>query len=113
MNAHGSLGYPLGYYVPQSRRVGDDEPITVDEVDTLWWKGKMVPCDWLVGSPCGLLFLAADLPQPLAAQLPLVERVDLDQFVLERHRAPAPITVTKRQLVKPNELPDSLLLSRP
>jgi hypothetical protein len=112
MNNHGSLGLPLTYYVKNARNLGDDEPITVSEIDALTLKPFNKPCDMLVGSTCGLVFLGAPFPPSIAAQFPDVERVKLDQFYVDRYRAPAPVTIRKRDLVPAGQLGDALLLAR-
>jgi hypothetical protein len=111
MNNHGSLGLPLTYYVKHARVLGEDESVAVDEIDVLTLKPFDKPCDMLVGSTCGLVFLGAPLPGPIAAQFPDVDRVALDQFYVDRYRAPAPVTVTKRELAA-GALADTLLLAR-
>jgi 4-amino-4-deoxy-L-arabinose transferase-like glycosyltransferase len=111
LNNHGSLGLPLTHYVKNARTLGNDDPIAVEEIDVLTLKPFNKPCDMLVGSPCGLVFLGAPLPQGIAAQFPDVQRVTLDQFYVDRYRAPAPVTIRKRDLVTTGQLGDALLVA--
>ena len=112
MNNHGSLGLPLNYYIKNARTLGNDEPIAVNEIDVLTPKPFNRPCDMLVGSTCGLVFLGAPLAPAMAAQFPDVDRVHLDQFFVDRYRAPAPVTIRARDLVAPEQFGDALLVKR-
>jgi hypothetical protein len=58
------------------------------------------------------VFLGAPLPPSIAAQFPDVERVNLDQFAVDRFRSPTPVTIRKRDLVPAGQLGDALLLAR-
>ena len=65
----------------------------------------------LVGRACALIFLGAPLPDRTASQLELVERVELDQFVVERYQPTAgPIDVSRADLVPPQDLADALVV---
>jgi hypothetical protein len=84
--------------------------VTVDQIDVLVAKPTDQPCNMLVGLACSLIFLGAPPPAPLADRLHLDERIDLDQFVIDRYTADEPVTVTPADLVDPSTLPDSLVL---
>jgi 4-amino-4-deoxy-L-arabinose transferase-like glycosyltransferase len=110
VNIHGFLAWPLHRYLDGERRLGPDEPVTVDHIDVLVAKPTDQPCNMLVGLACSLIFLGAPPPAPLADRLHLDERIDLDQFVIDRYTADEPVTVTPADLVDPSTLPDSLVL---
>ena len=74
-------------------------------------KASDEPCNLLVGQACGLIFLGGSLPQPLAGHVTLIERVELDQFVVERYRVDDTVSgISKADLVAPSQLPSSLVL---
>jgi mannosyltransferase len=101
-NAHPLAGEPLRYYTDRARRLGDHEPALVDEIDVVVYNAKPKPCDYLVGRACSLLFLGGySFTDPIASQFALVDRVELDQFTVNRYRAAKPVFVTKAELVAP------------
>jgi hypothetical protein len=104
MNLHRSHGSPLLYYLDDEhpRSLGDTETASVRELDVLVAKPTSRPCSFLIGRACAFVFLGARLPAPLADQLALTERVELDQFVVERYRARRPVTVTKSAILGPD-----------
>jgi hypothetical protein len=110
MNAYGNLAGPLRYYLADARELADGETISVDEIDVVVAEPADAPCNWFVGRVCGLLFLGAALPEPVASEFELDQRVDLDHFTVERYRADQPVPVTKPTLVPPLDLPNALVL---
>jgi mannosyltransferase len=110
MNLYGYLGNPLLYYADGARPLGETETASVDEVDVVVAKGTTKPCNFLVGSSCGFIFLGAPLPEPLASQFALVERHELEQFTVNRYRASQPVPVTIAELVAPGNPADALVL---
>lgn len=113
VNVHGDMANPLRHYLEGSRRLGGDEAVRVDGVDVLVAKGSDRPCNLLVGRGCGMIFLGAPPPDPLARELRLVEQVDLDQFRIDRYRATSPARVTADDLVSPTDRPGALVLVVP
>jgi len=115
VDLHGGLAQPLERYLDGERRLGADEAVTVRQIDVVVAQPTDRPCNLFVGLACALIFLGAPLPEPVAAQLRLDERIDVDQFVLERYVADdhEPITVTPADLIRPENLGDSLLLVTP
>jgi hypothetical protein len=113
VDLHGFLGLPLQKYLAGDRKLVAGEEATVRQIDVVVAKPTDRPCNLMVGLACALLFLGAPLPEPLAGRFELDERIDLDQFVLERYTAAEPVTVTPADLVRPENLADSLLLVTP
>lgn len=113
VNLHGTMAQPLLHYVDGSRRLEGEATVQVEAVDVLAANGTDRPCNLLVGRGCGLIFLGAPPPEPLAGQLDLVERVELDQFTVDRYRADAPVTVSRDDLVGPADRPSALVLVVP
>jgi hypothetical protein len=109
MNLHDYLGGPLFRYLDGARPV-DDEPVIVDQIDILVAKQTPKPCNLFVGLECGLVFLGAPPPEPLASQLTLDERIDLDQFVIERYRTDGPIRVVAADMVPDRDRSHSLVV---
>jgi hypothetical protein len=113
VNVHGFLAWPLQRYLDGDRVLHTGETATVDRIDVVVAKPSTKPCNLFVGLACALVFLGAPPPQPLAERLRLDERIDLDQFVLERYVAAdgEPLTVGPPDVVAPNDLGDSLVLA--
>jgi 4-amino-4-deoxy-L-arabinose transferase-like glycosyltransferase len=103
LNGHLLLGRPLRYYTEGARQLEDDEEARVDMIDVLVYKATPKWCDFLVGRACSLLFLGAPLSGPLASRFVLVERLELEQFTVDRYRAGDPVLVTKEELVAPGD----------
>jgi hypothetical protein len=110
VDIHGFLGLPLHRYLEGERRLGAGEAVTVQRIDVVVAKPTDRPCNLFVGLACALIFLGAPPPEPLAGRLQLEERIDLDQFVVERYRSAEPIRVTPADVVQPSTLGDSLIL---
>lgn len=68
----------------------------VRELDVLVAEPTDRPCSFLVGRACALVFLGGQLPDALARDFTLAERVELDQFTVERYRSSEPVEVTRR-----------------
>jgi mannosyltransferase len=103
LSRHGYQAQPLLDLVDDSRKMKKPGAKDVVEIDVLWSKAFDRPCDFLVGRACGLLFIGAPLPQPVAADAVLVERVELDQFVIERYRTTEPLDLHTDDLVRPQD----------
>lgn len=110
MNASGGLGSPLLTYVHDVRALGDTESARIEEIDVLVLKPTKKPCNLLVGTACGMVFLGAPLPTPITDGFHLEKRYQLPQFTVDRYRAVTPRPVTKAQLVAPQDLPGALAL---
>jgi MFS family permease len=111
---HRSIASPLVDYVTGGVSLEGDDRALVDEVAVVSARPSAKPCNFLVGRACALVFLGAPLPEATAAQLELVERVELDQFVVERFRAPdGPVSVGRADLVDPQRLDDALVVVEP
>jgi hypothetical protein len=103
LSRHGYLAQPLLDLVDDARLMKKPGAHDVVEIDVLWSKAFDRPCDFLVGRACGLLFIGAPLPPPVAADAVLVERVDLDQFVIERYRTTEPLDLHTDDLLLPQD----------
>ena len=104
VDLHGFLGLPLQKYLTDDRKLVAGEQATVRQIDVVVAKPTDRPCNLMVGLACALLFLGAPLPEPLAGRFELDERIDLDQFVLERYTAAEPVTMTPADLVRAENL---------
>lgn len=102
MNVHGHQGFPLYYYLDHPRELDDAETAEIQELDILVAKPTTRPCSFLIGRACAMVFLGARLPEPLTSQFALAQRVELDQFTLERYRAPRPVALTKQAILGPD-----------
>jgi hypothetical protein len=111
LNVHRTVASPLVRYADGTVPLEGEATAQVDEIAVVHARPTSVPCNFLVGRACALLFLGGPLPPEIAARVTLVERVELDQFVVERYRTTGgPITVTKADLVAPNQVADALVL---
>ena len=99
MNLHGHQGLPLRYYLGGADELAAGDSTEVREIDVLVARATSRPCNFLVGRACALVFLGAPLPHPLADRFTLTERVQIDQFVIERYRAPRPVAVTRQAIL--------------
>lgn len=109
MNLHGYLGQPMLRYLDDenARRLRDDESVRVEEILVPVARPTDRPCDGFIGMECSLIFLGADPPEPLADDLRLVERIELEQFWLDRYVADEPVRVTLDDLVPEIDRPRS------
>lgn len=113
LNAHGGLAAPLEHYLGRgARRLEPGDETLVSGIDIVVTKGTTAPCSMLIGSACAFVFLGAPLPPPLDSQFTLEQSIELDQFTINRYRADQPIPVTKEDVVRSGEVPDSLVLLR-
>jgi hypothetical protein len=111
LNLHGYLGLPLLRYVEGARIVDEDEAVLVDQIDLVVAKPSDPPCNLFVGLECPMSFLGVGPPQPLAQQVHLEERFELDQFYLDRYRSSGgPVEVTPADVVPADTLERSLVL---
>ena len=104
MNFHGYLGRPLQRYLDDERVVASDESVTVDQIDFLIAKPTDRPCDGFIGLECTMIFLGFGPTEAIAPDLHLSERIELDQFTIERYDTDGPLTVSVEDLVPPNDL---------
>jgi hypothetical protein len=58
-----------------------------------------------------LVFLGAPLPEPLASEFTLVERVDLGPLAVARYQAPHAVPITPEALVGPDRVAGTLVLA--
>ena len=103
VNRHAYLTQPMLDMIDGSHFMKRAGAHDVVEIDVLFSKGSDEPCDFLVGRACGLLFLGGPLPAPVASELVLAERVDLDQFVVERYVTSEPLDLRPADLLLPQE----------
>jgi 4-amino-4-deoxy-L-arabinose transferase-like glycosyltransferase len=99
VNFNGGQSGPLRRYFDDPDVLGDDETIHVDQIDVLTTNPASQPCNYFVGRACGFVFLGGPLPEPLAGEFGLAERVELDQFTIERYRSDRAVAVTKSLLI--------------
>ena len=111
LNVHRVVASPLVDEVTGGTTLEGEDRAVVDEIAVVHSRPSTAPCNYLVGRACALIFLGAPLPGQTASQLELVERVELDQFVVERYRPTAgPIDVSRADLVPPQDLADALVV---
>jgi hypothetical protein len=113
MNFHGYLGRPLERYLDDELVVAPGESVTVEQIDFLISKPTDRPCDGFIGLECTMIFLGFGPTEAVAPDLQLSERIELDQFTIERYDTDGPLTVTVEDLVPPNDLPYSLVFLTP
>jgi len=89
-----TMALPVTWYLDDARTVDDGEGVVVDQIDVLTAVRSDTPCNLLVGTSCGFIFLGGPLRG--AADGPFVEvgRIDLDQFALVRYRSDQPVRVS-------------------
>ncbi|MGH9288852.1 MAG: hypothetical protein ACRD0V_11300 [Acidimicrobiales bacterium] len=56
----------------------------IDRIDLVMPASVSTPCHWFVGRGCALIFLGAPLPEPLASEFSLAERIDLGSLAVVR-----------------------------
>jgi hypothetical protein len=110
MNFHGYLGRPLQRYLDDEQVVPSGETVTVEQIDFLISRPTDRPCDGFIGLECTMIFLGFGPTEQVAPDLHLSERIELDQFTIERYDTDGPLTVSVEDLVPPNDLPYSLVL---
>jgi uncharacterized membrane protein len=111
LNYHQVLGSPLRHYLPEAEPLEGSAVSHAREIDVLVAKASDKPCNLLVGQACALIFLGGSLPQPLAGHVTLIERVELDQFVVERYRVDDTVSgISEADLVPPSRTSSSLVL---
>lgn len=110
LSTHDTLAGPLRWYLEGGRPLEPGEAVVVDQVDVVYARPATEPCNPFVGLACSLLWLGAPPPEPLPDGLALDERVELDQFFVDRYRADEPVTVTTADVVQETWLPRSLVL---
>ncbi|HEY8527465.1 MAG TPA: glycosyltransferase family 39 protein [Acidimicrobiales bacterium] len=99
LNTHAVLVQPVGWYLDEARVLGPDEEAVVEQIDVVYARPPAKPCNFLVGMACSLLWLGTPPPEPLAGDLVLEERVELDQFFLDRYRLRHPRRAAARDVV--------------
>jgi mannosyltransferase len=110
LNVHSTMARPLGHYYEESAPLGDDQSVEVDQIDVLVARPTSRPCNFLVGRACALVFLGGPLPEPTAREFVLEERIELGQFSIDRYRAARLVPVSPADVVRPQDLPDALVL---
>jgi hypothetical protein len=88
-----TIARPPGSYLPDRRAVADGERTAVTEIDLLTLGDDDSTCNWLVGRPCGYLFVGNRLHDDLAESFEEVERIPAGPFVLVRYRSDRPVEV--------------------
>lgn len=101
VDAHGAMSRPLHRYLPSAEILPDTGTTLTDEVDVLVARRLDVPCDYLVGRACAHLFLGTSLTGGVGGDFRFVERVTLDDFVVERYRSARPVPVGRDDLLTP------------
>ncbi len=97
----GGQSSPLVRYLPGAAPLAGDQTVVTDRVDVLVARPSDVPCNFFVGRACAFVFLGAPLPEPVAADFRLEERVALGQFVVERYRSDEPVELGRDDLLAP------------
>ena len=100
----GYLALPLLDRLDDAKEItGKHRARDVTEVDIIFGKGTDHPCNLFVGIACSMGFLGALPPQPALDELFLVERIELDQFAIERYGVRDSGTdFTRRDLLQPD-----------
>ena len=81
---------------------GEQRARDVVEIDVLFGKATSHPCSLLIGLACSMVFVGQVVPAPVVEKVFLVERVELDQFVIERYGIRVPsLSVTRKDLLIP------------
>lgn len=99
VDTNGGQSSPLHRYLPSATVLAPGDTVSIDRIDVLVARPAGVPCNFYVGRGCGFVFLGGPLPEPVADRFVLTERRGLDQFVVERYRADAPVTVAREDLL--------------
>ena len=86
-----TIAGPLTRYLPDRRVLAPGETTTVTEIDVLALGEDDPPCNWLVGRPCGFLFVGSPLQGTPAKAFAEVERIPAGPFVLVRYRSEEPV----------------------
>ena len=107
-NTAGELGRPLLYYLPDAAVLDNGRPASVSEIDVLVAKPTTKPCNTLVGMACGLIFLGAPLPGPVASQFRSRNATTSGSSSINRYIVARPVDVRLAQLVTAQDLPGSL-----
>ncbi len=88
-----TIARPLGWYLPDQRVVAAGESTAVTEIDLLTLGDDDSTCNWLVGRPCGYLFVGNRLHDDVAGTFREVERIPAGPFVLVRYRSDDPVEI--------------------
>lgn len=99
VNAYRNLGLPLQLYLDDARMLDAGEVVEVDDVVMVVAQPTDVPCDMLVGRPCGFVFLGARPREPLGSALGTAQRQDLGQFALDVYQPAQPVEVGPETVV--------------
>ncbi|HET6951453.1 MAG TPA: glycosyltransferase family 39 protein [Acidimicrobiales bacterium] len=99
VNVNGGQSSALRHYLPGLTVLDGDDAVRVDQVDVLVGTPADRPCNMLVGRACGMVFLGAPLPPATAGSFSVTERIDAGPFAVDRYRSPAPVAVTRDDLV--------------
>jgi mannosyltransferase len=93
---------PLRHYVAGLDTLDGGDRVAVDRIDVLVGRSSTAPCNFFVGRACAFVFLGAPLPPALAPSFALEARHEAGQFVVERYRAAAPVSVSRADLLGPS-----------
>lgn len=88
-----TIAGPLSWYLPDRQVVGPGERTAVTELDLLTLGHDDSTCNWVVGRPCGYLFVGNRLQGDVADEFVEVERVPAGPFVLVRYRSDHPVEI--------------------
>ncbi len=102
VDVNGDQSGPLDHYLSGATRLDPEAPVAVEGIDVLVALGTDRPCNMLVGHACGMVFLGTVTAAPGDPPFTRTERIELDQFALDRYRAEEPVTVTASDLLGPD-----------
>lgn len=102
VDVNGDQSGPLDHYLPSASRLGPADEVEVDGIDVLVALPPDRPCNMLVGHACGMVYLGAVAAAPGEPAFARTERIELDQFALDRYDADQPVTITSAALVGPD-----------
>ena len=101
VDVNGDQSGPLDHYLSGATRLGPSDEVAVDGIDVLVARGTDRPCNMLVGHACGMVYLGTVAPPPGDPPFTRTERIELDQFALDRYDADEPVTVTAATVTGP------------
>jgi mannosyltransferase len=110
LSIEGTMGRPVQWYLDGERPLGRDETVVVDEIDVVVTQHNHRPCSHLAGLTCNLVFLGWGRAAPLVTDFAVEEQIQLDQFAIDRFRAPEPVAVSLDDIVVPEYDKSTLVL---
>ncbi|HEV8164548.1 MAG TPA: glycosyltransferase family 39 protein, partial [Actinomycetota bacterium] len=108
VDVNGGQSGPLAHYLAGATALAPDDEVEVDGIDVLVGLAPERPCNMLVGHACGMVYLGAVTPGPSDPPFTRTERIELDQFALDRYRADEPVPVSVGELTGP-DAPDAVV----